>query len=122
MADNVWALNKAIKGDAVDAARGRSDSDPGAQLADVKALDIAVPGGFRRDHLQKAPKKVSKALRNQIADKIASVYDPFIGNVLSQDNDTYDELEMHEKIQNLLQTPVLHQRLPITGYVLCTSS
>ncbi|KAI9906456.1 hypothetical protein PsorP6_002952 [Peronosclerospora sorghi] len=87
---------------------GRRDSEP--VLSDtvaVKAYEIAVPGGFRRHHLQTTPKPalVSKALRDQIIDRINSVYDPFIGSILGQDNDEYDEMNVEERVQNLLMTP-----------------
>ncbi|KAL8007565.1 putative amino acid transporter, transmembrane domain-containing protein [Plasmopara halstedii] len=65
---------------------GRRESEPGfSDLTTPKALDIAVPGGFRRHHLQTTPRPmVSKALRDQIIKRINSVYDPFIGNILTQ--------------------------------------
>ncbi|DBA05439.1 TPA: hypothetical protein N0F65_007601 [Lagenidium giganteum] len=113
MADNVWDLQKAItKQQLGDDARNRCDSDPGmtAHEAEMKAMDLAVPGGFRRHHV-KTPvggqKKVSRALRDQIVEKISNVYDPFIGSMLSQDNDQYDEFQVQERAQSLLQTPVL---------------
>ncbi|TMW65482.1 hypothetical protein Poli38472_008124 [Pythium oligandrum] len=114
MSEAVWDLHKAMNEDE----RPRTGSDPLQHLSsvapsDFKALEIAVPGGFRRHHLQQqggTPKQVSKHLRDQIAEKIASVYDPFIGNMLSQDNDNFDGMQVQERAEKLLQTPDL--RLP----------
>lgn len=122
MADTVQDLQKAMR--ATDR-KARSGSDPGlldangtgtgvqtpssaaASLGEKKALEIAVPGGFRRHHLeQQSQKPVSKALRDQIVEKIKNVYNPFIGSYLSQDNDKYDEMEVNERAESLLQTPV----------------
>ncbi|CAI5719359.1 unnamed protein product [Peronospora effusa] len=87
---------------------GRRESEPGfSDTTTPKALDIAVPGGFRRHHLQTTVRPpVSRALRNQIIDRINSVYDPFIGSILSQDNDEYDEMNGEERVQSLLMTPL----------------
>ncbi|TDH71261.1 hypothetical protein CCR75_004859 [Bremia lactucae] len=87
---------------------GRRESEPGlSELSTPKALDIAVPGGFRLHHLQTTSRPiVSKALRDQIIDRINSAYDPFIGNILSQDNDEYDGMNVEERAQNLLMTPL----------------
>ena len=87
---------------------GRRESEPGfSDTTTPKALDIAVPGGFRRHHLQTTARPpVSRALRTQIIDRINSVYDPFIGSFLSQDNDDYDELNVEDRVQSLLQTPM----------------
>lgn len=123
MADAVWDLQKAMR---TPDARNRSDSDPGRlqceaaagandnapasaapALGEKKALEIAVPGGFRRHHVAQTQKPpVSKALRDQIVEKIESVYNPFIGNILSQDDDKYDEMEVKERAESLLQTPL----------------
>ncbi|CAH0478062.1 unnamed protein product [Peronospora belbahrii] len=87
---------------------GRRESEPGfSDTTTPKALDIAVPGGFRRHHLTQTTQRplVSRALRNQIIDRINSVYDPFIGSILSQDNDEYDELNVGVRAQSLLLTP-----------------
>lgn len=111
MADAVWDLQKAMRAESD--TKTRSDSDPGRVSLSTtpRALEIAVPGGFRRHHVQQQqPKRVSKAIREQIVDKINSVYDPFIGNMIGQDNDSYDEIGVQERAQSLLQTPVL--RLP----------
>ncbi|KAJ0403215.1 hypothetical protein P43SY_000023 [Pythium insidiosum] len=115
MADTVWDLQKAMRTPNEDE-RARCDSDPLVHLSSIngdepKALDLAVPGGFRRHHVQQQNGvKVSQHLRDQIVEKIASVYDPFIGNMLSQDNDNYDEMQVEERVQNLLHTPVF--RMP----------
>lgn len=113
MADTVWDLQKATA-TTPQHLRPRSDSDPAPTTAtdDPKALEIAVPGGFRRHHLQQqsAPPVVSQHLRNQIIDRIARVYNPFIGNMFSQDNDQFDEMQVQDRAQNLLQTPLF--RLP----------
>lgn len=126
MADTVRDLQKAMR--APDT-KARSGSDPGqldangnsnngngvqspssfnaAALGEKKALEIAVPGGFRRHHVeQQSQKSVSKALRDQIVEKIKNVYNPFIGSYLSQDNDKYDEMEVNERAESLLMTPV----------------
>ncbi|KAL8007522.1 putative amino acid transporter, transmembrane domain-containing protein [Plasmopara halstedii] len=98
---------------------GRRESEPGfSDLTTPKALDIAVPGGFRRHHLQTTPRPmVSKALRDQIIKRINSVYDPFIGNILSQDNDEYDEMNVEERAQSLLLTPLpAHHRSPSKAF------
>ncbi|CCI44954.1 unnamed protein product [Albugo candida] len=120
MADNVWDLHKALRG-----ITARRDTDPGGRISDgQKALDLAVPGGFRRHH-QRSVKRhtsqpvdtidtapiVSSKLRQQILARIDQVYDPFIGNMLSQDNDSYDELTFKERVENLLETPKLHHPL-----------
>lgn len=120
MADNVWDLHKALRG-----ITARRDTDPGGRISDgQKALDLAVPGGFRRHH-QRSVKRhtsqpvdtidtapiVSSKLRQQILARIDQVYDPFIGNMLSQDNDSYDELTFEERVENLLETPKLHHPL-----------
>lgn len=87
---------------------GRRESEPGFSDNSIpRALAIAAPGGFRRHHVQTTPRPVvSKALRDQIVDRINSVYDPFIGNILSQDNDEYDEMNVEERAQSLLSTPL----------------
>lgn len=116
MADAVWDMKKA----ASTPPPARRDSDPGrlneksgapASEAPQKALELAVPGGFRRHHVAaQAPhaphQGVSKALREQIVEKIESVYNPFIGNILSQDDDKYDEMQVKERAESLLQTPI----------------
>ncbi|CAI5730443.1 unnamed protein product [Hyaloperonospora brassicae] len=88
---------------------GRRESEPKFFTASTtpKALDIAVPGGFRRHHVQTTAARpaVSKALRSQIIARINSVYDPFIGSILGQDNDEFDELNVEDRVQSLLLTP-----------------
>ncbi|RLN20287.1 hypothetical protein BBJ28_00015655 [Nothophytophthora sp. Chile5] len=118
MADSVWDLNKALRSSSPQIT-GRRESEPGlmSDASTPKALEIAVPGGFRRHHLQTAAKPVvSKALRDQIIDRINSVYDPFIGSILSQDNDAYDEMTVEERVRSLLLTPPVfslpHRRTP----------
>jgi proton-coupled amino acid transporter len=106
MADTVRDLQSTMPRDT----KTRSGSDPGTpkRSADRRALEIAVPGGFRRHHVEQMqkPPVVSRPLRDQIVDKIESVYNPFIGSILSQDNDKYDEMEVKERAESLLQTPV----------------
>lgn len=106
MADTIWDLEKALRSSSPQIT-GRRESEPGfSDSTTPKALEIAVPGGFRRHHLQTTPRpQVSKALRDQIIDRINSVYDPFIGSILSQDNDEYDEMSVEERAQSLLMTP-----------------
>ena len=80
---------------------GRRESEPGffTDSTTPKALDIAVPGGFRRHHVQTTTRPaVSKALRSQIIARINSVYDPFIGSILGQDNDEFDELNVEDRV------------------------
>ncbi|KAG6963248.1 hypothetical protein JG688_00008229 [Phytophthora aleatoria] len=102
----MWDLQKA-KRDSSPQITGRRESEPGfSDSTTPKALDIAVPGGFRRHHLQTTPRPVvSTALRDQIIDRINSVYDPFIGSILSQDNDEYDEMNVEDRARSLLMTP-----------------
>lgn len=130
MADTVRDLQKAMRDTDT---KARSESDPGrldangtgvqtpssaaaTALGEKKALEIAVPGGFRRHHVeQQNQKPVSTALRDQIVEKIKDVYNPFIGSYLSQDNDKYDEIEVNERVESLLQTPVFklpYRRMP----------
>lgn len=118
MADTVRDLHKAMRTPPPET-KARSDSDPATpersdsiyRAGDRKALEIAVPGGFRRHHVEQTQKPpVSRPLRDQIVDKIESVYNPFIGSILSQDNDKYDEMEVKERAESLLQTPMF--RLP----------
>ncbi|KAI9991897.1 hypothetical protein PInf_017277 [Phytophthora infestans] len=106
MTDSVWDQHKAMRASSPQIT-GRRESEPGfTDSSTPKALDIAVPGGFRRHHVQTAPRPVvSKALRDQIIDRINSVYDPFIGNILSQDNDEYDEMNVEDRVRSLLMTP-----------------
>ncbi|RLN52100.1 hypothetical protein BBJ29_001624 [Phytophthora kernoviae] len=117
MSDSVWDLHKVQRASSPHIT-GRRESEPGfSDSTTPKALEIAVPGGFRRHHLQTAAKpQVSKALRDQIIDRINSVYDPFIGSILSQDNDTYDEMTVEERARSLLMTPPIrslsYQRSP----------
>ncbi|KAG6615268.1 Vacuolar amino acid transporter [Phytophthora cinnamomi] len=118
MADSVWDLQKALRSSSPQIT-GRRESEPGmssgfSDSTTPKAFDIAVPGGFRRHHVQTTPRPVvSKALRDQIIDRINGVYDPFIGSILSQDNDEYDEMNVEERARSLLMTPPL--RLPTHG-------
>ncbi|KAF1332889.1 putative amino acid/polyamine transport protein, partial [Globisporangium splendens] len=105
MADTARDLQNAMPRET----KARSGSDPGTpkRSAERRALEIAVPGGFRRHHVEQMQKPpVSRPLRDQIVDKIESVYNPFIGSILSQDNDKYDEMEVKERAESLLQTPV----------------
>ncbi|KAG1700957.1 hypothetical protein DVH05_011201 [Phytophthora capsici] len=108
MADTVWDLQKSVSASSPHIT-GRRESEPGfSDSTTPKAFDIAVPGGFRRHHLQTTPRPlVSKGLREEIIDRINSVYDPFIGNILSQDNDEFDEMGVEERARSLLMTPPL---------------
>lgn len=120
MADAVYDLQKALRTPtALESGRARADSDPGSNFPDnttPRAMDIAVPGGFRRHHLQTqgSARPVSQALRDQIIDAINDVYDPVISSILSQDNDAFDELSVEDRVQSLLQTPTaaMLMRLP----------
>nr|KAE8926204.1 hypothetical protein PF009_g23603 [Phytophthora fragariae] len=121
MADSVWDLQKTLRSSSPQIT-GRRESEPDmssgfSDSTTPKAFDIAVPGGFRRHHVQTTPRPVvSKALRDQIIDRINGVYDPFIGSILSQDNDEYDEMNVEERARSLLMTPPLrlpaHRRTP----------
>lgn len=114
MADSVYDLQKALRTSPHDA-KPRADSDPGfPDNTTPKAMDLAVPGGFRRHHLARgvANAPVSEPLRDAIIDKIAGVYDPVISSMLSQDNDAYDEMSVQERVQSLLHTPTIALRLP----------
>ncbi|OWY99738.1 Amino acid/polyamine transport protein, partial [Phytophthora megakarya] len=106
MADTVYDLQKSMSASSPHIT-GRRESEPGfTDSTTPKAFDIAVPGGFRRHHMQTTPRPaVSRALRDQIIDRINSVYDPFIGSILSQDNDEYDEMNVEERARSLLMTP-----------------
>jgi hypothetical protein len=120
MADSVWDLQKVLRSSSPQIT-GRRESEPGlSDSTTPKALDIAVPGGFRRHHLQTTPRPVvSKALREQIVDRINSVYDPFIGSILGQDNDEYDEMSVEQRARSLLMTPPIslpaYRRTPTRG-------
>lgn len=108
MADTVWDLQKSVSASSPHIT-GRRESEPGfSDSTTPKAFDIAVPGGFRRHHVQTTPRPlVSKGLREEIIDRINSVYDPVIGNILSQDNDEFDEMGVEERARSLLMTPPL---------------
>lgn len=118
MADTVYDLHKALRSPAaLDSGRARADSEPSAaagfpDASTPRAADIAVPGGFRRHHVQRRAQPVSRALRDQIVDKINEVYDPVISSILSQDNDAFDELSVQDRVQSLLQTPTAAALLP----------
>ncbi|OQR88091.1 vacuolar amino acid transporter [Achlya hypogyna] len=92
----------------------RINSDPArlaASLAPAPPLDYADATNFRRQyHYSATTPKVSAPVRATILEMLATIYDPFVSATLSLDNASFEEMDLAERIQLLLQTPRVPER------------
>ncbi|GMF42190.1 unnamed protein product [Phytophthora fragariaefolia] len=123
MVDSIWDLQKALRFSSrqIEAVASLSPNShpvsrtprrPRRRTSPRPADSDATTFG-RHHPVQTTPRPVvSKALRDQIIDRINRVHDPFIGSSMSQDNDEYDEMNVEERARCLPMTPPV--RLPMS--------